>query len=488
MNAAAQQKIDKIQILLVDDDPNALPQHTDWPQKTGGPPQMDVDYKQWFEFRWVATPQEACEYRDLSWQIAQRDPTCLTSEGWLPEILVLDYSLTQDNRTVASRVFDDKAWLDRLSPLPSLRQCYERLFPGDTIGTARETCPISPAGSEYWGCFIGGLLITTFADHPCAPVTITRYSKQTIHETAIDVEFFEWAMNHQSGGLLQAEGCTANPSWDDILQAGLKPFRDRLRALAKARIVFPSIDDLQELAKNANHPVLAMTSRYGCRRYPVVGMFIDKQDDPSAWAKEVLEDILPNVEEFLAGLEMAKRLWAGYKNIGCQEKRWRLSELLLKDRNSSLDATEASELTELKMHFGYKRTEKTRNQRPVVTEELTNPEYVADLRMGRLSVPSRRWGALLVLQRLRASIDRANTFVKGEAQRHLPDVSIHHAYHALFPLPSSPALLPWHDPEKDAKSSWGARLEAYGVDLDNIDGCTADWEADVLRSQAVRFL
>ena len=118
MKECDRDEFDPIRVLLVDDMPDGLPRPT--PRGAPDIPAMASAYGKWFAFRWLATPAECCEFRDLSWLISQHDPGLLATHGWVPDLLVIDYALTQDTRTVADRVHNDRDWLDRLSPLPDL--------------------------------------------------------------------------------------------------------------------------------------------------------------------------------------------------------------------------------------------------------------------------------------------------------------------------------------------------------------------------------
>lgn len=236
--------VHKLRVLVVDDIPSGLSKDLRWPNNFDRPPKMSSEFDAWFEFRWVATPQEACEYRNISWLIAQRDARTLGEDAWVPELLLIDYALTQDSRTVADRVNNQNDWIERLSPLPSLRRCAKKLsieFP------AKQEAPdfkAPPAGSEYWGCFIGGLLMNTFGDHPCAPLTITRADQATLKTQAVDAAFFEWLMAVQSTNLLRADGRTTSPPWRDVLPPAVAHLRRRMLVLAKTDIIRLSLEDL----------------------------------------------------------------------------------------------------------------------------------------------------------------------------------------------------------------------------------------------------
>lgn len=482
---------DKIQILLVDDMPEGLPRPTS--RHAPSVPVMASAYSQWFEFRWVATPQEACEYRDLSWLIAEHNPHLLAEEGWVPELLVLDYALTQDTHTVAEHVGGEEEWLNRLSPLPPLRRCARRLDSSAPI--KRAAFDIEPAaGSEYWGCFIGGLVMNTFADHPCAPITITRYSQQTLKSQAVDAAFFEWLMETQSSGLLRAAGCAYSPSWQDIIRPGVASLRHRLLVLAKANIIHISLDDLLSLAENGKHPVLTVTSRYGRRRYPTAGLFVDAADKDrpsaaSAWAHDLVEEAWSEAErpgtqnsfnemlkDLSRGRALCRLLWDAYCDDDLFGRRMRLSELV------------------------GRKTGKARDKTPLLPEEeqelaaLAGPDYFTvgdisqanpscgrryiDLRHPDFDAKARRWAVLMIIVRLLhdryCAVDVGRRLRRPGGYDDDIDAAVEaplspaDVYLALFPIAQTPVVLPWHAVSADPAGSWSRYIRELNLDFKQL--------------------
>src|SRR4051812_33296590 len=90
---------DKINILLIDDDPEGLwkrdPTTRGLPAYPGisSAPGDAIDRSTLFDVRWIATPEEAREFRDLSRLIGEHEPAKLQRDGWVPEVVVVDYLL-----------------------------------------------------------------------------------------------------------------------------------------------------------------------------------------------------------------------------------------------------------------------------------------------------------------------------------------------------------------------------------------------------------
>jgi len=505
MSRREEPEFDKIQILLVDDMAEGLTR----PTARGAPdvPAMGRDYADWFDFKWLATPEECCEFRDLSWLIGQNNPRVLAESGWVPEILVIDYSLTPDHRTVSSRVHGFDGWEDRLSPLPGLRKCARETI--ENPPTDRRAFHLQPtAGSEYWGCLVGGLLINTFGDAPCAPVTITRYSQQQIENLSVDTVFFEWLMDVQSSGLLRAAGQAYSPPWQEIIPTGVANLRHRLVDLARASIVFLSLEDLLAMADDVEHPALSVTSRYGRRRYPVAGLFVDVDADErsgaaAAWARGLLVDtwdqtssdrLRPDfeqtVKELRQGRVLAESLWDAYCDDELVGKRLRLSELLARERGQSTDPTpleseEISELAALKGHFAIRNPEKANPSCERGCVELRQPEC---------GTTARRWATLMIVVRLlhdryRAVLRAREYLGRGRHEQRIDPaleapIAPADVYLALFPVPQTPAILPWHAKKSDPASSWGRYVKELDLDLKEVLSQDGSWDA----SRAERWL
>ena len=92
----------KIRILLIDDKPEGL-----WNESEPSlplHPALPEELRKSFELRWIATAGEAREYIDFTRMIGRHNPSILNQVGTVPEIVVIDYSLTQDPHTVEQRL------------------------------------------------------------------------------------------------------------------------------------------------------------------------------------------------------------------------------------------------------------------------------------------------------------------------------------------------------------------------------------------------
>lgn len=477
----------KIKVLLLDDKAKNLKLGRDHGGRTYLIPQLhsiDADFEMpevtdCFELRWLATPAEAREYRDLSMAIAQKDPSLLRTDGWLPEILLVDYALTGDEHAVEERHLPDHL-VEELSPLPKLRRCAKEYgIKAQTPGEVPRTD--APHDADDMGCFAGGIIFATLADHPCAPVVITRKNKERVRP---DAAFFQWLLAVQSNGLFVARGDPGS-KWHELLCDAAPLLRDQVMQLARAGTITLSMDDVLKLSDDGTHRSIGFSSRYGRREFPVGGLFIDADvsSRPRAakeWALRVLRnDILARLdrkvaedeEEFLStkfelmqGEHLADQLWEAYESDSLVEGRCRLSELLVARGQGGLTAEQQTELAAL---AGPDRFDVANISG--VPAQMTCGVHV-ELRMGEFSDRARRWAVLLTIVRLlQLRLDAAEGWdierSKGKVPRRfdrrleLP-LDARDVYLALFPVPRDPVILPFH--EGSPSASWAGYLSALG--------------------------
>lgn len=288
------QKVDRIRVLLIDDEPEHL--QGDWkvnnkrirgtqlpgfrsPDSTSGSKE-DRDSANViinsFELRWVASVREARIFRDLSRQVQFRTPEQYRRCGWFPEIVVFDYAMSGNEKTVLERL--DKAKLplelaEELSPLPSLKRLVGEDYE-DIIGK----CPQPPSTGQTlrqdnMGLYCGGLISTLFGNHPSVPVALTRKgSNKTVGTPAA---FFEWFIEKESGGTFQRKGKPL-PSWLELLGEGAFALRVRIRELVIAGLIRVSLHDLLELSENGTSPtIIHIDGGLSRRGLPLAGLFLD---------------------------------------------------------------------------------------------------------------------------------------------------------------------------------------------------------------------
>jgi hypothetical protein len=480
--------ISPIRILLLDDNPKGL---TD-PQ---GIPRVTEDYEDdhfsaaWYDVRWLATPGEAREFRDLSRQIALVDPIALGLEGWVPDLIVADYCLTAGgaNRPVSQRLAHQPDLIESSSAVAALRKLASR-FGVRLYHECEEFMGGIPAEDENFGCFLGGLLLTTFSDHPCALVASTVRQRSDVHGSY--TAFFQWALQDEGQGSLRAGEKYGR--WKPIIQAGVQRIRDRIVRLASASLLQISLEDLLALAAMEEQPTLAVSSRYGRRMYPVAGLFMDNPPEnvteaASEWANDVLQSAWEaqgtgasahEFEETLSslhrGCELARQLWDAYCDDDRLGRRLRLSELLARDCGKGLNKepltrVERRELSTLSTYF---------DVRDVSRAVPACGRRFMDLRHLDFDDRAKRWAVLLITVRILHDRYRAVQIarnIRGQRERKTDidpaleaPLTPNDLYLGLFPIAQTPVVLPWHTERSDPAASWSRYIKALGLDLKEI--------------------
>lgn len=474
------EKPDPIRILLLDDSPSDL-----WDVDNIRVPGIRTKHGgDYFEVLWMATAGEAREYRDLSRHIALHSPQLLGELGTVPELLVVDYSLTSgggDKQPVHQQLVDDADLMHQASPIPRLRDAAKR----HKIALNRDRYEFDGTlqEDESFGCIMGGLLYTTFSDHPCSVIASTF--REDVHNSYPG--FFEWALHDESSGALAAG--EKHEGWQSLLSAGMPRLRARICRLATAGIVQVSLDDLLALAEDSTHPVLTISSRYGQRRYPVAGLFIDGQVDPSRWAEELLRDAWwrasdgqsdQSFEQGLAslrtGIDVCRKLWSAYDDEQMSEhfaRRLRLSELCHTANSDSdaLDDAMRDELQELMAEFGVSAPNDERTGCTKGTWDIRE--------CGTDDPAALRWAVLFCILRLLhlryRAVQEANlsdSSLKDGNKRFgftiEKPVDVDDVYLLLFPIPKTPLVLPYHNRDPKKKGVWQSEMVRMKVKLKDL--------------------
>jgi hypothetical protein len=479
--------------------------------------QRILDY---FELRWVATAEEAREFRDLSQQCYLVSPSRYQREAWFPEILAFDYALSGAPNSVEKRFGAEG--LRRLSPLPDLRDLARSLsvpLPGrlEAPGTGKAT------NDDNMGCFAGGLIFSLFAGHPTAPVALTVKGSATTENT--EAGFFEWMLESDSDGTFKAKG-RPHPQWEALLVEGVQSLRKRLSLLIASGLVTVPLQELLPLADGLAVESLHVRSRYGVRNLPVAALFLEevssdeaklvsdldygKDDDPERaeqlriargeavkseaqrWATEVLTTLLQPLADqagavledgepvkgevaastdLRAGMELAAELWRQYESEALED-RYELSELMAKQQGKALSSAEAKRLTELLQRFDLPPDATPRAKVPATRS--------FDLRSGKRSDRVKRWAILFVITQLQARLNEAEQeyrhlleeedLTPGTRSLFSSELTANDVYLALYPVPSSPLITPFHEQGGSVVSAWPdlKRLGQLRVDVNHV--------------------
>lgn len=472
-------QLDKIKVLLLEDEPEGLYRQVkaegqEWQvpafgAEAGGDPRSR-QLSDLFEVRWLATAEDAREFRDLSNALSIIAPRALDEGGWVPEVLCFDYALTGNTRRIEKRLPQKLA--EQVSPLALLRRsAAERKLWVPPPPPPPPTKMVLTF--DTFGCYCGGLILTLFSAHPCVPVALTRKHPNQLESEA---SFFEWMLEVDGGGTFKAKSRTTL-QWLDLLIEALPGLRRRIEQLLEGRVIEVGLDDLLALSDSGEHDGLEVRSRYSIRRLPVAGLFLDLPGETRAaavrdWAHSCLDllfrDLLdgngkdtvepnlaqrldPTLNDFREGMKFAEQLWDAY-NSELLPQRYRLSSLAVRTAGRQLASEEREELEKLSDVFGA-------DPNNLESKARKNTQ---DLRSGRRSDRAKRWAALMVMVRLEMLAAAARQVwrdfcrQKGYAESFDPLVQklkLEDVYLALFPVPSSPLKTPF-DRGDDPRVHW----------------------------------
>jgi hypothetical protein len=493
-------QIDKIRVLLLDDNPSFLEREELFEGSRYNIPLIHdqgantyylPELEELFDLRWLATAVESREYRDWLVAIARGTPRLEAHGLWVPEILCFDYALTGNTDRVCERGIP-VGLVDRLTPLqPSTAKsaAIEALTPAEPPATG------AAKDDDNQGCFAGGLIFAKLSDHPCGPVAVTRKGPFKTHDT--EAAFFEWMLECESHGTFVAKGRPA-VTWNELLIDGVRALRTQIKQLAAQDAIQISLDDLLQLAENGDHPVLTVRSRYGRRRLPAEALFIDqppttaRKDAKSQWAESILTNLMSPLRgeqdqsqplfagtraDLARGRDLADLLWAAYNDDERFDRRVSMSQLLARRAagsggGQSLSDQDRQLLADHLKYFGIGEPDKKRAQ--------CERNYI-DFRHAGFSDRARRWAALFtivyLLQRRAEACDARHSQQHGAAHAdpslEFP-IRTNDVYLALFPVPQTPLILPFHAAKGDASSSWSKYLNELWSDRANKEGTCGD--------------
>ena len=467
-------------------------------------------FGRFFDVRWLATPLEAREYMDRVRRLASIPGEDLREETWVPEILVFDYALLDQALSVEEFVEQrklDGSTYGQLSPLPLLRDAMERFAvttsrgwnahpdpnrvplasetdSGEATGTDAGFGTEPDATDNHYdvvGCYVGGSLLLTIGDHPCAPVPFTKHDDDSIART--DAAFFEWLLEEEVDGGFENKA-DKEVQWEDVFRLGLPRLRKRILRLVGEGRLHVALQDVMALLDGSTDSgsieadrSFRLSSRFRRASLPVRGLFVDIEDEATLarecrdWAEALLGLLtpvgpggVPTDHRLADAAAIAERIWEAYSDSDLMAKRERLSELtvLLEEDDqrraagSGVGAVDASVPGSLPDDVRQELEEELRILRDqefrVVNGHPTRRieslyEYKS---RSKLTV---RWAALFVMARLSILADRLRRGGDEAFGRWLLGELSHEDFHlALYPSPSSSVVLLTHATGKDVSN------------------------------------
>ena len=366
---------DRIRILLLDDNPESLVVS----ENGITVPMMPRELERYFEPLWLATSEEAREFRVGLLAVASVSPELLGAKNVIPEILIFDYDLLKDKTRVKDRATVGKVGYEKISPLPRLSEAMREAQITLESLKGETTCPrverrsfvstpeqgAAAKATDNSGCFAGGLLLAGLSDHPCAGIPSTRWGSDKTKGS--EAAIFEWLLERDSDRSFEEKG-RQWPNWEELIRYAVPRLRKRISELDNANLITLSMQDLFTLSTSGSlkgTEVLRVWSRYGLRHLPLTALFIDHAEmdrsrEVKAWAIERLEALLERSvpgaqltqakEDLMQGQRIAGQLWQLYTSE-IRLRRERLADLVKQQETNSLSKEEQQELDKAVAEF-----------------------------------------------------------------------------------------------------------------------------------------
>jgi hypothetical protein len=504
--------MDKIRILLIDDDPGPLFDSSHIPDDLGEPERRSI-IRDCFEVKWLATVGECRQYIDLIWELDGKSRFEGTFQGWIPELLFFDYAMTGNPRPI----FERAKKFHTLSPIPQLEAAATAL--------GLELSPYSDPPSTGWrqgedddGCYSGGSIFQLISGHPCGALPFTRKQFQAGQKT--DSKLYEWLLSRQVYRAFdQKHG--RQKSWYSHIKLGLPSFRRQLSRLIESNKLHVSLSELFSLAETGEGEFFTFTSKYETRRISLTALFLDIPAERlaqtiSGWVKELLNGIFRQIDlETNRGGRSASRnaeaLEQDYNHavkfanaimvsFNCRMSdfsevqndeliflpfaRAALANLLNKSKTEKLIDEEDELLARLSDYFEVERIESKRGM------SHRCRKHVLSITSGEQTALQRRWAALMVMVNLLKL--RKDGKIKVEQMKsaggHVPpevetalrsEITTAEAMEVLFHATEEADFT-----QEDFTMKFKGRLRRWGSALDENYGSLALILADVLAGKS----
>lgn len=375
-----------------------------------------------------------------------------------PEIIAMDYNLskwadTSDNGNI--RDTSDHA--------------HGSLAPKEKTIILDDTSNVNRNFSLYAG--FEGLVLGIFSSamlhrHPIGIVPMTNYGDLLAHIPEVR------ALHFVSKEILDIDFSSFSVSgvdrkWKIVLNKGTKALRNRIDGLYETHQIVLSPTDLMGMFElPGSQQVLKIQSPYASRSLPVQGLFLDvpadiRDDAISNWAQSLLKFVTVECYVLKKAQELADIIWAAYNNSALVNARERLS--ILAAEKESGNEYDKSEYNILCKEFY------------VVNKKCKSA--CVSIEMEGYSKDIQRWAAMLITLKLFKLVTQAQAKVNRNFKDYFneelvpPSLTVrpHDLFLALFPVPSSPLILPWHcGMTFNSFSGWIKHLKTLGLNIQDI--------------------
>ena len=438
---------DKIRVLWIDD----REEMDGYPEGQISPP----EFKQWFKIVHPVSGDEALSFRSANEFVPVLHKFWFEDEdSILPaEIIATDYNLSK--RAGVAVLDQTVEEVDRdLNDLEG---------DDDLINFKIEDTFSSnfPRSVNFEGLLISLFYATLTYKHPSTIVPMTRY----LSEMPTEVQTLHTLVEPFLGVDFQYIGIE-NRRWANILKEGVKHLRGRISTLSEEQEIVIAFNDMKAIINSdGSHPVLTVQSQFAIRKFPVEGLFIDFKETERAreikkWAENLFEKVVSRTDFNIAS-QIVDELWSFYTaEEGTSEWKQMYDRQLLSSllREGRQDKT----VEELKQRCGVK------GKTCQISNEIRDKKQSDEIR--RLVV------VLMVFRLITHMIRVKNKIDEMELPIGYPKLLENDLWHALFPLPINPVILPECTPSY-RDNNWEKFLSRLNLSIPDVlrgKTCLAD--------------
>jgi hypothetical protein len=239
--------MNKIKILLMDDNPTTLCYKADLPEVNF----IDDEYNEpiqfkglskYFELEWLQDLNDVKEFRAFTQKLLNDHGLLkLDSKGYLPDIVLFDYNFSREisNKKNVTQLINNKIALRN-------NFCTHRVNndANNDLGITRWSKHV---GNNAFGSLAGAILTLDFKENACIGVPTTAFDDGGF-DSQNAIEYFEDLLKQDFGNSFSLKGRVI-PKWSELIPLAMKLKRDRILTLASEhRIIF----DLQNLLSLIN--------------------------------------------------------------------------------------------------------------------------------------------------------------------------------------------------------------------------------------------
>lgn len=482
-------KVNKIKILLIDDKPESVMENKFLPSLNFGFsdetfPKETITSN--FELGWLQSPRDVQEFRTYSEEVIQElGLASLLSEGFIPEIILFDYKLSEGQDDFLDHDLEEYKLIiptyklakklgkkthrffewnnfdtDKINEIKAnLVEELEEVFTSESEDIQFDEIKIALKKKEYdkikenepaiffesnddMGCFSGGLITYQFRDHPCVGIPITSKSGEV--QVSKHALFFEWLLskdfNDQFG-----KKYGKRPFWDEIIPQAVELLRDRIELLVKLGKITPSYEQLLRLSNTDSiNGFFSFISVYGERHLPLEGLFVGVPEETKIekikeWANALVGNLPKNNADVDRAKSISKTLWNAY--TGHFEERILLSDYTL--RIGTLNKAEEDTFNDVKAEYC--------NGTNRITEK--NEVSIDTLFNNKDKIPTKRLAVLLTVARAWIQLEKCKKYALPKKE--YAQIEKEEYIYILFPMVNTKddLLLPMHkDKGKDFDS------------------------------------